>query len=219
MHSTYRWILICVALIAHDALAQSGRGSDYPAKPVRVIVPWPPGGTVDILARAVAPKLSDRLGQSTIVDNRSGASGILGSEAAAKAPADGYTILIDSMSVHATTAALYPKLPYNSLRDFTPVTMLATLANVIVVHPSVPAKSLNELVRIAKAQPDKLNYASGGTGTPPHLAAELFKTVAGIRMLHIPYKGGPPGAHRSHRRSRAGVLLAARDRITADQGG
>ena len=145
-----------------------------------------------MLARPIAQKMGEFLGQQVIVDNRGGASGIVGSEIAAKAPADGYTIVIDNVSSHATNATLYKQLPYNSLRDFAPVSLLTAVTNVIVVHPSVPVKSLKELVALAKARPGQLSFATYGAGGTTHLAGEMLKNRAGIDMIHVPYKGGAP---------------------------
>ena len=177
------------AIATGGALAQTGA---YPGRTIRMIVPWPAGGGTDMLARPVAQKLSDRLGQTVVVDNRGGASGIVGSEAAAKAAPDGYTILVDNVTSHATNITLYPRLSYNSLRDYAPVTLLTTVANIIAVHPSVPAKSLKELVALARARPRQLSFATYGTGGTTHLAGEMLKSRAGIDMVHVPYKGGAP---------------------------
>ena len=193
MHNRRRWIwgaaVIAVAVPSAAAWAQSAA---YPARTVRMIVPWPAGGGTDMLARPIAQKLSDRLGQSVVVDNRGGASGIVGSEVAAKAAPDGYTILVDNVTSHATNITLYPKLTYNSLRDYAPVSLLTTVSNIVVVHPSVPAKSIRELVSLAKARPGELSFATYGTGGTTHLAGEMFKGLAGIEMVHVPYKGGAP---------------------------
>ena len=193
MHNRRRWIwgaaVIAVAVPSAAAWAQSAA---YPARTVRMIVPWPAWGGTDMLARPIAQKLSDRLGQSVVVDNRGGASGIVGSEVAAKAAPDGYTILVDNVTSHATNITLYPKLTYNSLRDYAPVSLLTTVSNIVVVHPSVPAKSIRELVSLAKARPGELSFATYGTGGTTHLAGEMFKGLAGIEMVHVPYKGGAP---------------------------
>ena len=170
-------------------LAQTGA---YPVRTVRMIVPWPAGGGTDMLARPIAQKMGEFLGQQVVVDNRGGASGIVGSEIAAKAPADGYTIVIDNVSSHATNATLYKQLPYNTLRDFAPVSLLTAVTNVIVVHPSVPVKSLKELVALAKSRPGQLSFATYGAGGTTHLAGEMLKNRAGIDMIHVPYKGGAP---------------------------
>ena len=177
------------AIATGGALAQTGA---YPGRTIRMIVPWPAGGGTDMLARPVAQKLSDRLGQTVVVDNRGGASGIVGSEVEAKSAADGYTIMVDNVTSHATNITLYPRLTYNTLRDYAPVTLLTTVANIIVVHPSVPAKSIRELVALARAHPGQLSFATYGTGGTTHLAGEMLKSQAGIDMLHVPYKGGAP---------------------------
>ena len=180
--------VVATGITAGSAVAQTA----YPAKPVRIIVPWPAGGGTDMLARPVAQRLAERLGQAVLIDNRGGASGIVGSEVAAKAPADGYNVMIDNITSHATNMTLYPKLNYNSLRDYAPVTLLSTASNIIVVHPSLPVKSLKELIALAKSRPGQLNFASYGTGGTTHLAGEMLKAQAGINMVHIPYKGGAP---------------------------
>lgn len=164
---------------------------DYPGKPIRVVVPFPPGGGTDIIARTVTPKLSEVLGASIVIDNRGGAGGTLGTELVAKAPPDGYTLAFVSGS-HAINPSLYKKLPFDSVHDFAAVTMLVSGPGLLVVHPSVPAKNVKELIALAKSRPGQLNYASAGNGTPPHLAAELFKTMAGVDIVHVPYKGNAP---------------------------
>jgi tripartite-type tricarboxylate transporter receptor subunit TctC len=176
---------LAVALVAGPAPAQ-----DYPAKPVRIIVPFPAGGTTDILTRAIGQKLGEEWKQPVIVDNRPGAGANIGAEQAVKSPPDGYTLLMAS-TIHSINASLYPKLSYDPLKDFTPITLVAETAQVLVVHPSVPASSVKELVALLKAKPGQLNYSSAGNGSQPHLAAELFKTMTGTDMAHVPYKGGP----------------------------
>jgi len=168
------------------ALAQ-----EYPAKPIRVVVPFPPGGGTDLMARSVMQKLGESLGATMIIDNRGGAGGSIGSDIVAKSPADGYTLLIIS-GAHAINPSLYPKLPYDSVRDFAPVTMFTSGPGLLVVHPSVPARTVKEFIALAKSRPGQLNYASAGIGTPPHLAGELFKTMAGVDIVHVPYKGNGP---------------------------
>ena len=177
----------CVAvLMGVPVLAQ-----EYPAKAIRVVVPFPPGGGTDLMARSVMQKLGETLGTTVVIDNRGGAGGSIGSEIVAKSPADGYTLLIIS-GAHAINPSIYPKLPYDSVRDFAPVTMFTSGPALLVVHPSVPAKSVKELIALAKSRPGQLNYASAGIGTPPHLSGELFKTMAGVDMVHVPYKGNGP---------------------------
>ena len=178
----------CVVIFSAPAvLAQS-----YPVKPIRVIVPFPPGGGTDIMARTMAEKLGGALGQQFIVDNRSGAGGALGTELAAKAAPDGYTLLVNSSSALVIGPHLVRKPPYDPLRDLAPVILIGSAPNVLVIHPSVPVKSVKELIALAKKRPGELNYASNGAGTLSHLTGELFKMRAGIGMVHVPYKGGPP---------------------------
>ncbi len=169
------------------ALAQT-----YPAKTVRWISPWPAGGANDILSRAIAQELTKAFGQQVIVDNRPGASGTIGTDFVAKSAPDGYTVTLGSTPTHATAPSVYASLPYDPLRDFAPVTLIATLPNVLVVHPSVPATSVPGLIALARARPGKLNFASTGNGTSQHLSAELFKVMAGVDMVHVPYKGTAP---------------------------
>jgi len=164
----------------------------FPAKPVRMIVPFAPGGNVDINARAVAPGLGQLLGQQVIVDNRAGAGGTIGTDVVAKSPPDGYTLLMASSSIMTNGPAVYPKLPYDIVRDFAPVGRVAVVPLVIVVHPSLPARNTRELIAIAKAQGEKLAFANAGVGTTNHLIAELFMIRTGTRMSLIPYKGSAP---------------------------
>jgi len=182
----------CAALLAATAVALSFATSawaqPYPTKPVRVIVPWPPGGGTDVVARTVAQKMTEILGQPLIVDNRAGATGIIGADLVAKAPADGYTVLI-TIASHAINPTLYAKLPYDTLNDLAPVSLLAEYPFVITVHPSLPAKTLREFIAVAKARSGQLAFASSGNGSGPHLGMELFMNVAGIKMVHVPYKG------------------------------
>jgi len=165
---------------------------NYPNKTIRMIVPFPAGGATDIVARLVAQKLGDAMGQQVIVDNRGGAAGTIGSDLAAKSPPDGYTILIGTSSTHAIAQSLYAKLPYDSVRDFAPVIGIATATIVLSMHPSVPAKTVKELIALAKSKPDALSFASSGSGGVSHLVGEMFKAQAGVQMLHIPYKGDAP---------------------------
>jgi tripartite-type tricarboxylate transporter receptor subunit TctC len=180
----------CVAV----ALACAGHATAqqaYPQKPIRMVVPFPAGGGTDILARLVGQKMSEALGQQIITDNRAGAGGTIGTDIAAKAPPDGYTIILVSGS-HAINPGLYPKLPYDTVNDFAPITQIATSPGILVVHPALPVKSVRDLITLARAKPGQLNYASAGNGTPPHLAGELFKTMARVDMVHVPYKGNVP---------------------------
>ena len=169
---------------AHPALAQS-----YPAKPVRIVVPWTPGGTADILGRLMGQRLSESLGQQVLVDNRPGASGQIGTDLVAKAPPDGYTLVLGTTAPNSTAPSLYAKLPYDPHKDFAPVSLIALTFYVLSVNPHVPVKNVQELVALARARPGQLNFSSPGSGTPNHLSGEMFKTRAGIQMQHIPYKG------------------------------
>ena len=164
----------------------------YPAKPIRFIVPFPPGGSADILARAIGQKAGEGLGQSLVVENRPGAGTAIGAEALAKSPADGYAVMIGTVSSHAINPALNPKLTYDPVKDFTPISLVASIPFAMIVHPSVPAKSVRELISLAKSKPASLNYSSAGNGTSNHLAGELLKSMAGIDIVHIPYKGSAP---------------------------
>jgi tripartite-type tricarboxylate transporter receptor subunit TctC len=164
----------------------------YPSRPLRFIVPNGAGGTTDWVARAIAPRLADLLGQQVVVDNRPGSGGIVGSEIVARAAPDGHTLLMGTIGNIAISPALYRQLAYEPLRDFAPVTQLASAAYMVLLHPAVAAKSMKELAALAKARPGALNFGSAGSGTGSHLAAELFKSVAGVAMVHVPYKGGSP---------------------------
>lgn len=163
----------------------------YPTRPIRLVVPYPPGGGTDIIARIVGQKLTENLGQQIIVDNRGGAGGTIGTDIAAKSVPDGYTILMAPTS-HVINPSIYSKLPYDTVKDFVPITFAVSATILLVVHPSVPAKSVKELIALAKARPGQLNFGSAGNGTVFHLAAELFKRQAGIDMVHVPFKGGGP---------------------------
>ena len=181
---------LAAALLA-VGIAGAAMADTYPNRPIRAVVPFAPGGAVDIVARMTAAKLGEALGQTVVVDNRAGAGGTLGTDIVAKARPDGYTVLIGSMGV-AVNAVLYPKLPYDTLRDLAPVTMLAEQPNVVVVHPSVAAKSVRELIALAKAKPGQITYGSGGVGSNSHFATVLFLMMAHVDMLHVPYKGLGP---------------------------
>ena len=171
-------------------LASAAAADDYPNRPVRLIIPFPPGGSNDVVGRLVAKELSTVLGQQVFVDNRAGAGGTIGTEAASKTAPDGYTLLIISVA-HAVSPALY-KLEYDSIKSFTPISILATGPNVLVVNPELPVRSVNELIALAKQKPGELNYASAGVGSFQQLGAELFKLQAGVDIVHVPYKGGGP---------------------------
>jgi tripartite-type tricarboxylate transporter receptor subunit TctC len=185
---SFFWVCFGLCVAASPAvLAQS-----YPAKPIRYIVPFPPGGTTDILGRIVAQKLQESWGQAVVVENRPGAGGAVGAEATARSPADGYTIMGGTISTHAINASVYAKLPYDPIKDFEAVTQLAQQPNMLVLHPSVPANNVAELIQLLKANPDKYTYSTAGNGTSTHLAGELFKSMSGTRMTHVPYKGSAP---------------------------
>jgi tripartite-type tricarboxylate transporter receptor subunit TctC len=177
---------VAAALLAAGASAQG-----YPSKPVKMIVPYPPGGPTDIVARVVAQKLSEQTGQQFLVDNRGGAGGNIGAEAAAKSPADGYTLLV-ATTAHAINRSLFKDLNYNLMKDFVPVSQLTAGPLVIVANPALPAKNVRELIALAKSKPGDLAFASSGNGQSTHLAAELFNTMAGTKMTHVPYKGSAP---------------------------
>ena len=180
-------MLIATALAPGDAAAQS-----YPSRPIRQIVPFTPGGTTDILARTVGQKMTEALGVQVIIDNRPGAAGNIGAEAAAKAKPDGYTLLMGTLGVLAVNPALYIKLPYDPVRDFAPITLVAIVPNILVTNPSLPARSVKELIALAKSRPGEFKYGSTGAGGTPYLAVEYFKLMAGVELLEIPYKGAAP---------------------------
>jgi tripartite-type tricarboxylate transporter receptor subunit TctC len=178
---------LCVLSTA--AWAQSG----YPSKPVRVIVPWPPGGGADVLTRMLSPKLSEALAQQIVIDNRGGAAGNIGAELAAKSPPDGYTIVFAYSGTHSINPHIYGKMPFRE-SDFAPIVWLASVPQVVVVHPSLPVKTMKELIALDKSQPGQLSYGSSGNGAINHLAGELFNHMTGTKLVHVPYKGGGPAA-------------------------
>jgi tripartite-type tricarboxylate transporter receptor subunit TctC len=182
------FLLLAVALSCTAASALA----EYPDKPVRIVVPYPPGGTTDILARVIAQRLAERLKQSFVVENRGGASGAIGTLAVAKSPADGYTLCMGTIGTHGVNSALFKNLAYDAVKDFAPITIVGVTPNVLTVHPSVPAKNLQELLALARAKPGTLNFGSTSAGGSPHMAGELFKTMANIDIAHIPYKGAGP---------------------------
>ncbi len=181
---------VLAAAVAAPALAQDAAG--YPARTLRIVVPFPPGGVTDRLARTVAQKLQEAWGQPAVVDNRPGASGMIAAEQVAKSAPDGYTLMMGHIGTHAINASLFRRLPYDPVKDFAPVSLLVTVPNVLLVHPSVPAASVAELVALARAKPGTLNFASPGSGTSGHLSAELLKSLAGVEIVHVPYKGPGP---------------------------
>lgn len=183
------WIALCVAPLVFyvgPVIAQS-----YPDRPVRFVVPFSAGGNTDILARLIAQRLTERLGQQLVIDNRPGAGATIGTDIVARAAPDGHTILMVSAS-HVINPSLYKKLPYDSVKDFAPVTLVADLPSLLVAHPSVPAKGVSELIALAKRKPGELNYGSAGSGTGSHLGFELFKSMTGIDIQHVPYRGNAP---------------------------
>lgn len=184
------YLVVCL-LFAAAAAPPRAYAQAYPNKTVRIVVPFAPGGGVDVTARILAQRLTERVGQSFVVDNRTGASGIIGTELVAKAPPDGYTLLVGSQTTHAVVPALYGKVGYDAVRDFAPVTVIATSPLLIVVHPSLPVKSVADLIKLAKSRPGQLTFGAASGGTP-HMAGELFKLSAGIDMLFVPYKGEGP---------------------------
>jgi tripartite-type tricarboxylate transporter receptor subunit TctC len=185
------WILAGVLLAA--ALAPPcAAAQGYPTKAIRMIVPFPPGGPNDILGRVVAQKLTEQLGQQVVIDNRGGAGGTIGAELAARAVPDGYTLLLGGTASLSINPGLHRKLPYDPLKDFAPVSLVGTAPSILVTHPSLPVKAVGDVIALARAKPGQLNFASAGIGTPPHLAGELFKSMAGVDMVHVPYKGGGP---------------------------
>ena len=190
------WIAPCLlalttSLTASLSTAQSA-AQNYPQKPIRMIVPFTPGGSTDILARSIGQELSKAWGQSVVIENIAGAGGSIGADKAAKSPADGYTLLMGHIGTLAVNPSLYPKLPYNPIKDFAPVAWVARVPNVLVVNPNVPAKSVQELVALAKSKPGQLSYGSGGNGSAANLATEYFKMQTETAILHIPYRGTAP---------------------------
>ena len=185
-------LLSCALCVAALATATPAAAQSYPAKPIRFVVPFPPGGPLDTVARALGQKMTEAWGQPVLVDNRPGAGGGIGADIVAKSPGDGYTMLMGAVSTHAINVSLYAKIPYDPLKDFIPVTQVANVPNVLVVHPALPVNSVQELIALAKKSPGTLNFASGSNGSTGHLAGELFKSMAGIDMQHIPYKGAAP---------------------------
>jgi tripartite-type tricarboxylate transporter receptor subunit TctC len=187
MRNIRSYILIATVFLAMSAptLAQTA----YPAKPIRMVVPFSPGGTSDTLARILGQKITEAWGQQMVVDSRPGASGIIGTEIAMRAPADGYTLMHGNMSQFAINPGLYSKLPYETLRDFAPLSLIATAPQLLVVNPSVPVKSVKELIELARTKPGTLNFGSGGVGTLAYVGGEMFKSATGVNMVHISYKG------------------------------
>lgn len=187
------WSMLTSMLILAVGIPASAFAQTYPARPIRYVVPFPAGGGVDIVARLVGQKLSEYWGQQVVIDNRGGAGGIIGAEIVARAAPNGYTIIMGNVATHALNPVLFRKLPYDPVKDFAPVTLVAMIPGILLLHPAVPANSVKELIALAKAKPGQLTYGSAGNGTPPQLSAELFKSLAGVNIIHVAYKGGAPG--------------------------
>ncbi len=179
-------------VLAAALLPQAAQAQQYPAKPIRFVVPYPAGGPLDTVARLLGQKVSESVKEPVVVDNKPGAGGNIGADAVAKSAPDGYTILMGAVATHAINPTLYTSIPYDAVKDFVPVTQVASTPNVLVVNPSVPVSNVREFIAYAKANPGKLNFGSGSTGSAGHLAGELFKTMAGVDMVHVPYKGAAP---------------------------
>jgi tripartite-type tricarboxylate transporter receptor subunit TctC len=177
--------------LALAAGALAAHAQSYPSKPVRIIVPWPPAGSIDAAGRVAAQRLSTALGGSFVIDNRAGAAGTIGADLVAKAPADGYTLMVHS-ATHVANATTYPKLPYRTIEDFTPIAFISAQPAVLVAHPALPVKTVRDFISLAKSRPHQINYASSGNGSSPHLAMALFASTAKIDIVHVPYRGGPP---------------------------
>ena len=178
-------------LVAASSLREASAQA-YPSRPISLLVPWAPGGSTDILARVVAAQMHQSMGQPVVIENRTGAAGNIGTGAVARAVPDGYTILFNTMSVHTMNHALFATMPFDGVKDFSPITLLAYVTNTMVVHPSVPSNNLAEFIAYAKANPGKIAYASSGPGSTNHLCAAMLERMAGIEMLHVPYRGGAP---------------------------
>jgi tripartite-type tricarboxylate transporter receptor subunit TctC len=201
-------LLACAAAACAATLgAPEVAAQPFPAKPVKLVVPFPPGGPLDAVGRAIADKLTQAWGQSVIVENKPGAGGNIGADYVAKAAPDGYTVVMGALSTHAVNPSLYPKMPYDAAKDFAPITLVAVTPNVLVVNPSLPVNSVRELIAYAKANPGKLSFGSGSNGSAGHLAGELFKVDTGADMVHVPFKGGAPAMQ---------ALLAGDTQLTFD---
>ena len=196
MNSNRRpWLTILrpdMALLALTLAAALPALAEFPERPIRIIVPYPPGGTSDLLARAVAPRLGERLKQTVVIENRAGAGGVIGSQVVAKSPADGYTLLLGTIATHGILPVLQKPAPYDAVKDFAPVTLVASTPNVLVANPSAPVRNLAELLALARAKPGSVNFGSTSLGGSPHMSGELLKTMAQVDIVHVPYKGGGP---------------------------
>ncbi len=192
MRRCVRVALACALATLAGVVPGAGHAQAYPTRPIRLVVPFPPGGSLDVVARAIGQKLATAWGQPVVIDNRPGAGGNIGADLVAKSPPDGYTILEGALSTHAVNVSLYGKLPYDPIKDFAPITLVATTPNVLVLNAAFPVNSVPELIAYAKAHPGALSFGSGSNGSAGHLAGELFKTEAGVDMVHVPYKGAAP---------------------------
>jgi tripartite-type tricarboxylate transporter receptor subunit TctC len=192
MNFTRRSVAAAIAGLAATTLTRNARAQGYPDRPITIVVPFAPGGSTDILARVVAEHLRRAFGQPVVIENRTGASGNIGTAAVARATPDGYTLVFNTMSVHTMNQALFASMPFDGVNDFSPVALLAYVTNTMVIHPSVPAKTVAEFIAYAKANPGKISYASAGMGSTNHLCAALFEKMAGVEMVHVPYRGGAP---------------------------
>ena len=181
-----------MAVLALTLAAALPALAEFPDRPIRIIVPYPPGGTSDLLARAVAPRLGERLKQTVVIENRAGAGGVIGSQVVAKSPADGYTLLLGTIASHGILPVLQKPAPYDAVKDFAPVTLVASTPNVLVANPSAPVRNLAELLALARAKPGSVNFGSTSLGGSPHMSGELLKTMAQVDIVHVPYKGGGP---------------------------
>ena len=189
MKKTAGIVVVAIAWLTPAAFAAD---ASYPNKSIRIVVPFPPGGIADVMARVFAQKFTDSWGQAAVVDNRTGAGGNIGAEAVAKSPPDGYTLLLGAIGTHAVNVSLFTKIGYDPVRDFAPIALILKSDNLLVVHPSLPVKTVKEMIALAKTNPGQLTYASAGSGTAGHLAGELFKLLAKVDIVHIPYKGNVP---------------------------
>jgi len=187
-----RKLLALLGTLALLNVSAAARAAGYPDHAIKIVVPWPPGGAVDILARPIADRLSRMLGQPVFIENKPGANAIIGAEAVARAKPDGYTMLIDNLTGHAINVTLYKSLPFNLFTDFEPIGLIGSATNTLVVAPSAPVASVRDVIELAKAKPDGLTFASFGVGSTAHLAGEMFDSMAGVKMVHVPYKGGVP---------------------------
>lgn len=192
MRHLVRFVKTTLAASVLAATAAGAAAADYPSKPIRLVVPFAPGGTTDFLARTIGQKLGTNLGVSVVVENRPGAGGNIGSDNVAKSEPDGYSLLLGTVGTHSINPSLYRKMPYDHVKDFAPITRVAVVPNLLVAHPGVPAKSVKELIALAKSKPGNLSFASSGNGSSVHLSGELFKSMAGVDLLHVPYKGSGP---------------------------